>query len=320
MNRILFPILVLLFLSACDGTSKKAPEFPYIELPAAIGSQMPDEKRLYLLNHFWRRYIACAKEDTTLFHIEEKEFEKAYTEYLRLLIAEPDYKRAAALQKELIVTADSFAMAGNRGFLMELIKYNEHYLYNANSPYLNEELYIPVLEALMEAKSLDSLSRIPYGYQLGLALLNRVGERANDFPYLYLRAESRLPEKSTLYRTEGEYLLLYFNNPGCISCRRIKQFLEQNSIMASMIREKRLVILSLYVDGERSLWYDGYKDFPKEWIYAMGEESAFSDNSLYGLRAIPSFYLLNKEKIVLLKDAPVERVMEYLLLLVQTQK
>lgn len=320
MNRLFFPFLVLLFLSACAGPKKKAPEFPYTGLPAAMGSQMPDEKRHYLLSHFWEGYIACAKEDTTLFHIEEKEFEKAYTEYLRLLIAEPDHKRAAALQKRLIITADSFAVAGNRGFLMNLIKYNEHYLYNPNSPYLNEELYIPVLEALVEAKSLDSLSRISYGYQLDLALLNRVGERANDFSYLYLSGESRLPKKSTLYQTKGEYLLLYFNNPGCISCRRIKRFLEQNSVIASMIREKRVVMLSLYIDGEQSLWYDGYKDFPREWIYAMGEESDFSDNSLYGLRAIPSFYLLNGEKRVLLKDAPIERVMEYLLLLVQAQK
>ena len=41
-------------------------------------------------------------------------------------------------------------------------------------------------------------------------------------------------------------------------------------------------------------------------------KSTNPENELYGLRAIPSLYLLDKEKRVILKDAPVEIVIEYL--------
>ena len=150
--------------------------------------------------------------------------------------------------------------------------------------------------------------------------MNRVGQKANDFPYIYLSGGAKIPKESTLHETEGEYLLIYFNNPGCMSCTEIKSILEQNGNINSMIESGKLVILSLYIDGDDRQWLAGYDDFPQEWIYAKGDRSLFSDNSLYGIRAIPSLYLLDRDKKVLLKDASIGRAIDFLALLGDEQE
>lgn len=321
---IYIPLLLLLpiiFITGCKGDNKdEIPDFPYVEIPLMVRQQPPQQIREYLLGHFWNRYISKAQEDTAVFHIENKKFEEAFANYVGLLWEEPDYNKVATSQKALMAKADSFAVAGCRKFFMDLVKYNELYLYNPNSPYLNEELYIPALEGILASESLDSLSKIPYSYQLDLALLNRVGQKANDFPYIYLSGGAKIPKESTLHETEGEYLLIYFNNPGCMSCTEIKSILEQNGNINSMIESGKLVILSLYIDGDDRQWLAGYDDFPQEWIYAKGDRSLFSDNSLYGIRAIPSLYLLDRDKKVLLKDASIGRAIDFLALLGDEQE
>lgn len=326
----LYIFLFCALVAGCGGGDGKSAEtdkvqdFPYVEIPLAIrGNQEP--AREYLLENFWNRYISEAGKDTSLLSIDENVFEKAYAEYLRLLLTEKNAEKQAALQRRLIAKADSFAVAGKKQLLMNLLKFSELYLYNPNSPYLNEELYIPLLESVMKSEALDTLSKIPYAYQLELALLNRIGHKANDFPYTFLcgnTADGSRPavKESTLYETEGRYLLIYFNNPGCMSCNEIKQILEQESKIAEMIEGGELVILSLYIDGDSEGWFSGYRDFPREWIYAKGEQSLFADNTLYGIRAIPSLYLLDSSKKVLLKDASVGRTLEYLSLLGKEQQ
>lgn len=323
--RLFYALLFCVPVVGCSGGSGKCAEtekvqdFPYAEIPLAIRNN-PESAREYLLENFWDRYISKAGKDTSLLSIEENVLEKAYAEYLRLLLTENNAEKQAALQRQLIAKADSFAVAGKRQLLMNFLKFSELYLYNPNSPYLDEELYIPVLESVMNSEALDTLSKVPYAYQLELALLNRVGQKANDFPYTYLYGVENggsqpLVKETTLYATEGKYLLIYFNNPGCMSCNEIKQILEQDVGIAGMIKDGELVILSLYIDGDSERWFSGYRDFPHEWIYAKGEQSLFADNTLYGIRAIPSLYLLDSNKKVLLKDASVGRTLEYLSLL-----
>ena len=67
-----------------------------------------------------------------------------------------------------------------------------------------------------------------------------------------------------------------------------------------------------FIDNELDVWQNRRDTYPKEWIYAHDPNHILNENELYGLRAIPSLYLLDKEKRVILKDAPVEIVIKYL--------
>ena len=86
----------------------------------------------------------------------------------------------------------------------------------------------------------------------------------------------------------------------------------KGSPLAGLIQEGKLEVLAMYIDEDLSAWRNNREKYPKEWIYAHDGELILRDNGIYGLRAIPSLYLLDKEKRVILKDAPVEKVISYL--------
>jgi hypothetical protein len=48
--------------------------------------------------------------------------------------------------------------------------------------------------------------------------------------------------------------------------------------------------------------------YPEEWYNGFDPDFAIRNETLYNVRAIPSLYLLDKDKTVLLKDAPEDRI------------
>ena len=50
----------------------------------------------------------------------------------------------------------------------------------------------------------------------------------------------------------------------------------------------------------------------REWIVGFDSESSVVNNSIYDRRAAPSFYILDSNKIVLLKDATYDTAIEYI--------
>lgn len=332
-GRFIGLFLLGLVVTACGGGEgeKKGIKFdglfPYVEVPVFIKDT--NEVVRYLVENYWARYFKIGMEDTSAFSMDQAKFAEAYAGYVQVLNimqngkdrnqTELDLKRIAASQKTLFATADSLYMAGHKTVLARLLDMSEKFLYNPNSSYLNEELYIQALEAILQLKSLDSLHKIPYVYQLTLAKLNRVGSKANDFEYVYkiavqnwyLTRNNNNLKRSTLYKLPAEYLLIYFNNPDCASCKEIQQALATNTRIQKMLESGKLKVLSMYIDEDTALWESRYDDFPKEWIYARDEKGILRDNEIYGIRAIPSMYLLDKNKTVLLKDASVGKVIGY---------
>ncbi|MEG0454785.1 MAG: thioredoxin family protein, partial [Bacteroides sp.] len=76
----------------------------------------------------------------------------------------------------------------------------------------------------------------------------------------------------------------------------------------------KLTVLALYPDEELDEWKKHLKDFPTEWISGYDKKLTLKTENRYDLRAIPTLYLLDKNKMVLLKDAPAKAIEEYLTL------
>ena len=49
-------------------------------------------------------------------------------------------------------------------------------------------------------------------------------------------------------------------------------------------------------------WYQGLSDYPEEWITGYNHDLSIRDNLVYDVRAIPSLYLLDRDKKVIFKD------------------
>lgn len=65
-------------------------------------------------------------------------------------------------------------------------------------------------------------------------------------------------------------------------------------------------------DEELQEWKRHLSDFPKEWINGYDKGLVIKEKNLYDLKAIPTLYLLDQKKIVILKDAPIREIEEHL--------
>ena len=51
--------------------------------------------------------------------------------------------------------------------------------------------------------------------------------------------------------------------------------------------------------------------YPEEWYNGFDPDFVLRNNDIYNVRAIPSLYLLDSQKTVIMKDAVTERVLDF---------
>ena len=106
--------------------------------------------------------------------------------------------------------------------------------------------------------------------------------------------------------------LLFFSNPGCYACQEIIGQLQAVPGIEEMIRSGALAVVNVYIDDEVDKWREYAHNYPASWICGYNADKGIRDGHLYNIRAIPSLYLLDADKRILMKDAPTERVIAYL--------
>ena len=198
------------------------------------------------------------------------------------------------------------SLRSSRDMFASFMTLAEKYLYDPNSPYRNEELYLPFLEWTVHSNQIEDVWKERPRYQLKLVQENRVGTQAADFHYVTNESST----KGSLYNIKAEYTLIYFNNPECHDCGRVHGYLMASKVFNTLLENGRLKLLALYPDEDLGAWNRHKEEYPSSWIAARYASKA--DREHYHLSAIPSLYLLDVNKKVLLKDAPVETVEEYL--------
>ena len=86
-------------------------------------------------------------------------------------------------------------------------------------------------------------------------------------------------------------------------------------MLTQLIDEGVIRVLAVYPDEDLKEWYDYQPNMPANWINSYDKELAMRDKELYDLRAIPTLYLLDQDKTVLLKDCmsipTIEQVIYY---------
>lgn len=170
-------------------------------------------------------------------------------------------------------------------------------LYDPNSPARNDEYYIPILEVLAQSPLLDEYDRMIPRHTLKIVKQNRVGNKANNFRFKMANGSS-----GTLYDIKADYTILLFNNPGCEMCKMLIDDISTSEMLKSLGNRYNIVTLAIYPDEDIEAWHDYLPNMPKEWICGYDEGMVISNDNLYDLKAIPSLYLLDKNKNVLIKD------------------
>ena len=116
----------------------------------------------------------------------------------------------------------------------------------------------------------------------------------------------------TLYGIRSSLTLLFFSNPGCTACKDIIDVLNNDPVISGLIAEGTLTVLNIYIDEDLEAWRSYMSIYPEAWYNGFDPDLVIRGETLYNVRAIPSLYLLDKDKVVIMKDAPEARVFEWL--------
>lgn len=250
--------------------------------------------------HYWDGYSFSDMESDT-----DKEIsEKMMAGYIRLLYMS-DYITIRQSLDSLLSKVHTQNSEKMPVYLFELF---EKYLYDPNSPVRNDELYGMVLDKILNDTLIDDSFKTRYRYQSGELKKNRLGAVATDFKFTVYNGEQR-----TLHGINAEYTLLLFINPDCEACAQTIEFFNQSPIVETLLKNSVLKILAFYPDEDITEWKSHRGVVPSTWLYGRDtSKDLIVKRDLYSLRAIPSLYLLDKEKRVLLRDATAEQVLVFL--------
>lgn len=302
--------------AAASGSALHA--FPEMSLPMVYGED-PSAAREYTLAHYWDAFFSQGgpTTDKAILGVADGPVEQALANYIAILsaikeMATPeDVAPLRQAQKsvgtffgkiERAQLADTSSHVYTR--LTELVS---KYLYDPNSPMRDEDLYLPFAEAAQGSPCTADDMRAAYRFEAKQCRTNIFGSTAPDFRYSDVKGR-----KGSLHSVRADYTMLFFSNPGCNSCKEIINEVLSRDYISSYIAQGRLAIVNIYIDEEVSKWRDYVPNYPTDWINGYDYTFQLRDSGNYDIRAIPSLYLLDSSKRVLMKDAPTERVLSFL--------
>lgn len=298
MKSCILPVIVLLSTVFSVGASGvPADELPLPEVPATL--RTPGERAAYIVSHFWDKMDFS----DTLRSRNSQFVEQNFVNYLSLFPHTPADSLKRSVPK-LMKRAEADTIAYN--ILADLA---DKYLYDPESPMLDEESYIIFLETITDSRFMEQSRRARFEYELTDAAKNRKGARAADFKFI----DSKGAERSLYNSTDGQCLsILLFYDPDCDHCREVIRELEASPVVNGMLRDGKISIIAIYAEGEKEVWNTVSNSLPSAWINGYSPENGIEQEEIYILRRTPTLYLLNADNTVALKDSSVEQIIEYI--------
>lgn len=177
----------------------------------------------------------------------------------------------------------------------------ELYLFEPESPVVDEESFLIVADLLLADGALEDAERMRIEDARSAAMLNRVGHTANDFEMITREgAQMKLSEAAK----RNKLTVLMFYDPDCHDCAEFERFLAE-----AKPGDVGVVMVSPY--GEQDgLWASHAATMPSEWIVARPVSEEFDDEGLYDIRMTPTVYLLDCEGMVVAKNVTIHNFLD----------
>ncbi len=273
--------------TAAADTTAQPRELALPQVPPTIAD--PQQRAAFAVEHFWDDLDFT----DTVRSLNRDFMEQNFANYAALfsMVPEDDLQQS-------ITHMMSRAEADTAAFhLMGRIA--EHYLYDPNSPMLNEDMYAMFLPSMISEAGPEGRLRLEY--QQECIAKNRPGSEASDFAYT-----DRNGARHTLRTTPCDNrLMVIFFDPDCEECEATLGRLKQLQLLSDMIADHRTTVLAIYTEGKADGWQKAKKEIPSTWL--LGNDlSRVDDNEIYVLRAMPTIYVLDSHHRVVLKDVPVQ--------------
>jgi len=303
-------VLTLFSCSRGGGAKESAPvtrPFPVVSVPSMMTS--PEERSSYIAKHFWDAYFegdGTTNGDYVL-GVSNTGIAQAVSDFVSALELIPMKEAQGAVSHlfDQIEAAQEMRDTSIHvySFLTQAV---ETYLYDPNSPLRSEDYYSPFVERLATSEYTDSSRRSGYEFEARMCRLNPYGSKAPDFSFKDLSGRVH-----TLYGIEASYTVMFFSNPGCNACRSIIDAIESRPYFDSIIENKGVAVVNIYIDDEVDKWKEYAPQYPTNWYNGYDYKRVITSDLLYYVRAIPSLYVLDKDKKIIYKDIPVEKMLSF---------
>lgn len=312
VKKIAF-FVCLTIMAAC--TEKKAEKFsplpfPLVSAPAMISSQQ--ELAEYYSKNYWNSFTSAERavgrcDSAFVSSVPRMEVLKAFGNYLAVLDQTSIETAKAGIRTFTSKIQACEKRDSSSNIYNQLVEIASKYLYDPNSPYRNEDYYQAFAEEMSKSDLVDETSRDTYTYEAKMCSRNAVGTFAENFTF-----SDRKGKTGSLYGVKAEYTVLFFTNPGCNACLEIIEFLKDHPKVAALIDSGRIAVVNVYIDEDLQAWLEYEPTYPKTWTNVYDHNYIIRGDDLYFVRAIPSLYLLDAQKRVMMKDVPQEKLFAFL--------
>lgn len=320
MKRSILIILAAVALAAgcgprngrsTDPAAKAADmrDFPTVKTPD-VYSENKDRQR-FLAEHFWDRFFSEREgmvcDSFTVYGVPTPVLEEAFSGYVAVLqsIDIATAKEDIGAFFDRIESAQREDIGSNVYEVFGLLM--DRYLYDPNSPFRNEDLYQPYVEKLSKSKLTSPDMAPAFANEARLCALNPIGSPAADFRFTDSNGVTR-----RLHDVNALHTLLLFSNPGCTACEDLVNSIKSIRNIDRKISMGRLAIVNVYIDDDLNAWRQHLPGFPRNWYNGYDTDHVIRRDLIYNIRGIPSLYILDKDKRVVMKDAPEENVLRFL--------
>lgn len=303
-------------VAACNGgndnkekAESKTLPFPDVQVPAMVNDQRQAVE--YMALNYWKGFTEPSRsgrcDSLYVSGVDKGTVEQKFADWTYILdnvSLDVALKSVSNLYGRILACEKANPYSN---VFESLVSIAEKYLYDPNSPLRNEEYYLPFVSGYATYEGLSDVERQKYERDARLCALNRIGTKAADFRFCDRKGTIR-----NMHDIDAELTLMFFSNPGCNACMEIINALGEDPLISFLIDNGIMKVLNIYIDEDIQAWRSYMPIYPENWYNGFDPDFAVRNNEIYSVRAIPSLYLLDKEKNVLLKDVPENVLFNYL--------
>lgn len=265
---------------SCFSCTGKNAESQAVELPPMT----PEAEKLI---HFWDE----ADFSDTLTWRNEELLQQNFLRFITGLpeVEEEVFRRMAF--KDLIDRASV-----DKPTLDMLTFMAERYLYDVDSPFMNDPFYMDFLEGWNSSEKLSEADLIRPRALLEKARKNLPGTPAADFAYV-----TREGTEQTLKQTlSDKTLFLIFYEPDCDHCKEAFKQMGADPGMNADLAAGKYDVLAVYAGDDEQLWRDNLDMVPANW--KVGISPQIADDELYDIRSTPQMCIIGADGLIIEKD------------------
>lgn len=274
-------------LAGCAGgtrTADRAKEFS-IPMPPLM-EITPDNHAAFYAANFWENMDFS---DTTQIGAIDEDNMSNYIATLRVVTLSREQVRSSI--SDLLTRA-----AAQPAMYRRFAAMFDRYLDGRGSHLRNEENYIFVLDEYLKSDILTAEEKARYGKRKQWAMKNRPGDKAADFAFTDINGQ-----RGSLGAITADFTLLMFYDDSPASLQ-LAASLRPAGPLTAKVADGTIKVVALYAGDDRKQWESLRDSIPATWTNAFDTYGTIRRNRLYDLGALPSLYLLEKDKTVAVKD------------------